>query len=127
MSIDGENMPAQETGGFGRAGRKAGLILGLVLVVGLAAAGAPKGLSSEAWITVSVMGVMLIWWFTEAVPIAATALIPLVLFPLFGVTSEADAAAPYADPIIFLFIGGFMIATTIERWNLHARIALQVA
>jgi solute carrier family 13 (sodium-dependent dicarboxylate transporter), member 2/3/5 len=118
---------AQGGGGFGRAGRTLGLVLGPTLAVGLAAVGAPAGLSQDAWLTVCVLSLMLSWWFTEAIPIPATALIPLVAFPLLGVTSETGAAAPYADPILFLFIGGFMIAAAIERWNLHARIALQVA
>jgi sodium-dependent dicarboxylate transporter 2/3/5 len=65
---------------------------------------------------------------TEALPLEATALLPLVLLPLTGIY-EGDsafkrAAAPYADPAIFLFLGGFMIALAIERWGLHRRIAL---
>lgn len=126
-TVGKEAEAAQEEGGFGPAGRTAGLILGPVLALALAAIGAPDGLPREAWITLCVLSLMLIWWFTEAVPVAATALIPLIAFPLFGVTEVKDAAAPYADPIVFLFIGGFMIARCIERWNLHARIALQVA
>lgn len=116
-----------EGGGFGPKGRIAGLVLGPLLAVGLQFFGAPEGLSSQAWIVVSLAALMLVWWVTEAVPISATALVPLVGLPLFGVTSAGDAAAPYADPILFLFIGGFMIAKAIERWNLHARIALGVA
>ncbi len=62
---------------------------------------------------------------TEALPLAATALLPLVLFPLFGVSDIEDAASPYADDIIFLFMGGFMLALAMQRWNLHKRIALR--
>jgi sodium-dependent dicarboxylate transporter 2/3/5 len=69
---------------------------------------------------------MAIWWVTEAVPIAVTALLPLVLFPITGSLTVKETAASYAHPIIFLFIGGFMIATAIQKWNLHQRIALQV-
>ncbi len=126
MTAEARVEAAQE-GSTGRAARIAGLVLGPALAIGLVLVGAPVGLSSEAWIIVCVLSLMLTWWFTEAVPIAATALIPLLALPLFGVTSAADAASPYADPIVFLFIGGFMIARAIERWNLHARIALQVA
>ncbi len=126
MSADTPSQVAYE-GGLGHRGRVTGLILGPALALGLAMFGTPEGLPREAWITVCVLGLMLVWWFTEAIPVAATALIPFLVFPLVGVTSATDAAAPYADPIVFLFIGGFMIARAIERWNLHARIALQIA
>lgn len=116
-----------EGGGLGRSGRVAGLLLGPALAIGLQLLGAPEGLSREAWITVSVLVLMVTWWVTDAVPMAATALIPLVALPLFGAVTQAEAARPYADPILFLFIGGFMIAATIERWGLHARIALEIA
>jgi sodium-dependent dicarboxylate transporter 2/3/5 len=76
---------------------------------------------------VALMALMIVWWVTEAIPISATALLPLAVLPLAGVTTPAEAAAPYADPILFLFIAGFMIAVGIERWNLHARVALNIA
>jgi len=66
------------------------------------------------------------WWLTEAVPMAATALLPMVLFPLLGIMDSKTAATQYMDPIIFLFIGGFIIAFAIEHWNLHERIALKI-
>src|SRR5437763_4909468 len=75
-----------------------------------------------------VATLMAVWWMTEALPLEATALLPLVLLPLCGVYESSGAfkrvAAPYADPAIFLFLGGFMIALAIERWGLHRRIAL---
>ena len=117
--------PVEE--GMGPLGRRIGLVLGPAVVVALQLAGAPEGLSREAWVTVSVLALMIVWWVTDAVPMAATALIPLVALPLFGVATAAETARPYADPILFLFIGGFMIATAIERWGLHARIALGIA
>lgn len=116
-----------EGGGAGPIGRKLGLALGPALAIGLQLIGAPEGLSAEAWWVVSIMALMLTWWVTEAVPIAATALIPLIALPLTGATEAPEAARPYADPILFLFIGGFMLAAAIERWGLHARIALTVA
>jgi solute carrier family 13 (sodium-dependent dicarboxylate transporter), member 2/3/5 len=70
-----------------------------------------------------LMGVL---WVTEAVPIPATALLPLVLLPLLGISPIRQAAAPYADPIIYLFMGGFMLALAMERWDLHRRIALAI-
>jgi solute carrier family 13 (sodium-dependent dicarboxylate transporter), member 2/3/5 len=77
--------------------------------------------------TVAAVGTLLaIWWMTEALPLPATALIPIVAFPLLGILETEDAAAPYANPNIFLFMGGFMIALAMQRWNLHRRIALIV-
>lgn len=69
---------------------------------------------------------MAVWWLAEVVPLGITALLPLVLMPILGVLSVKDAAAPYADRIIFLFMGGFILALAMERWNLHKRIALTV-
>lgn len=69
---------------------------------------------------------MAIWWATEAIPVAVTAFLPLVLFAPLGLASIRDAAAPYAHPTIFLFLGGFMMALALERWNLHRRIALAI-
>ena len=69
---------------------------------------------------------MAIWWMTEAIPLFATALLPLVLFPLLGIMSGKEAAPSYINSTIVLFIGGFMIALTMQRWNLHRRIALNI-
>lgn len=86
----------------------------------------PGGLEPAAWRVAAVTLLMAILWMTEAVPLAATALLPLALFPILGVASIGEVAAPYANPLIFLFLGGFLIALSIERWNLHRRIALTV-
>ena len=67
-----------------------------------------------------------IWWVTDAIPLFATALIPLVLYPLLGIMSGGDAAPIYFNSTIVLFLGGFMIALTMEKWNLHRRIALNI-
>lgn len=66
------------------------------------------------------------WWILEVIPISATALLPMILFPLSGALDLKTTAAAYANPMIFLFMGGFMIAVTIEKWNLHKRIALNI-
>jgi sodium-dependent dicarboxylate transporter 2/3/5 len=117
----------EEQTGFGRVGRWVGLILGPALALGLQAFAPPQGLSPEAWRVVSLAALMVTWWVTEAIPISATALLPLAALPLIGAVPIKDAAAPYADPIIFLFIGGFMLAAGVERWRLHERIALSIA
>jgi sodium-dependent dicarboxylate transporter 2/3/5 len=79
-----------------------------------------------AWRVAAVAALMAVWWMTEAIPIAATSLVPLAAFPLLGVAGIRDTAAPYAHPIIFLFLGGFILAKGMERWDLHRRLALSV-
>jgi len=74
----------------------------------------------------AVAVLMAIWWITEAIPLAATSLVPLVLFPLLGVLSGSDISASYINSVIFLFVGGFMLAIAMENWGLHKRIALKI-
>lgn len=87
---------------------------------------APGGLSASGWHAAAVTVLMAVWWITEALPISATSLLPIVLFPLLGVTGISEATSPYANPLIFLFMGGFMIAMAMQRWDLHRRIALNI-
>lgn len=84
----------------------------------------PDGLSPEGVAMMAATSWVAIWWITEAVPIAATSLLPLVLFPLLGVMGIKETSIAYSDPMVLLYMGGFMIAVTIEKWNLHKRIAL---
>jgi sodium-dependent dicarboxylate transporter 2/3/5 len=86
----------------------------------------PEGMRPEAMHVAAVAAWMAIWWITEAIPIPATALLPVALFPLLGVMKSSEVTTPYANHLIFLFMGGFFIAVTMERWNLHRRIALQI-
>ena len=86
----------------------------------------PFKLGYDANKVFAVALLMISWWITEALPMPAVALIPLVLFPLLGIAQISEAAAPYANEVVFLFMGGFMIGLGIEKWNLHRRIALSV-
>ena len=86
----------------------------------------PETLSIEGQRAAAIFVWMGIWWATEAVPIAITALIPLVFFPLLGVSSIESTAAPYANKNVFLFLGGFFLSIAIQKCNLHKRIALTV-
>jgi sodium-dependent dicarboxylate transporter 2/3/5 len=86
----------------------------------------PKGISPEAWKVLAMAAFMLVWWISEAVPIAVTSLLPLVLLPSMGVATLEATAAPYANPVVFLFMGGFVIALAMEKWALHKRIALYI-
>ncbi len=106
--------------------RRLGLTGGILLGGALLLVPAPDGLDPAAWRTAAVGALMAVWWITEALPIAATALVPLVLFPLLGIADVDGAATPYANPLIFLFMGGFIIAQAMQVWRLHRRIALGI-
>ena len=83
-------------------------------------------MSPQAW-RVAAIGIwMAIWWATEAIPVFVTAFIPIIAFDPLGIATIRDAAAPYSNPIIYLFLGGFIMALTLEKWNLHKRIALAI-
>ena len=109
---------------YGRR-NKIGFVLGPLLFAAIILTPNPEGLpvagqavaASTAWIAT--------WWISEALPIPITSLLPLVLFPVTGALEPGPTAQPYASPTIFLFIGGFLLAVTIQRWGLHRRIALR--
>ncbi|ADJ27643.1 SLC13 family permease [Nitrosococcus watsonii] len=100
-----------------------GLFLGPLGMIFLLTLSPPIGLDTAAWHTAAITLLMAIWWITEAIPIPITALLPLVLFPLLGIADIQETALPYANPLIFLFMGGFMIALAIQRCGLHQRLA----
>ena len=78
----------------------------------------------EGRVTAALATWMALWWLTEAIDIPATALLPLIVLPLFGAGTIRDVAAPYAHDLIFLFMGGFILSIAMQRWRLHRRIAL---
>ena len=86
----------------------------------------PALLAPEAKSVAAVTILMILLWVTGAIPLEATALLPLILFPVLGVLSPAEVAASYGDQVIFLFLGGFIIAMAMQRWGLHRRIALHI-
>lgn len=121
-----------KTNAFRWAGFSIGLVIALALWFLL-----PESVGHNARLTAAIAGLMATWWMTEAIPIPATALVPLVAFPLFAQPIAADGAEPkpltfsqvgasYGNATIFLFMGGFFIALAMQRWNLHRRIALGV-
>jgi solute carrier family 13 (sodium-dependent dicarboxylate transporter), member 2/3/5 len=99
---------------------------GMLLFVIMVVSSPPEGLSAEGWYTAAIALLMAVWWATEVIPIPVTALLPLVLFPVFNISGITAAATPYANPMIFLFMGGFILAIGMLEWNLHRRIALNI-
>lgn len=86
----------------------------------------PFAVNENAAKVLAIGGLMIIWWVTEALPMPVVALLPLILFPLINGAKLDETAAAYANPVIFLFLGGFMLGLAIEKWNLHKRIALNI-
>jgi len=106
--------------------KKKGFSIGIFIFLVMQFTAAPVGLSDVGWDVAAVAVLMAIWWATETIPVAITALLPLALFPLLGVTSFDNAALPYANKNIYLFLGGFVLALGIENSGLHKRIALKM-
>ena len=106
--------------------KKVGLFTGLIISIVILLFGNLDPSNSKVTIMAAIAALMAVWWISEAVPLAATSLIPLILFPLFGLLDADEIANSYINSIIFLFLGGFMIALSMERWGLHKRIALRI-
>lgn len=101
-----------------------GLLLGPLLFILTLLFFHPEGLSQEGRIILASTLWIATWWITEAIPIPVTSLLPIILLPLTGAMEGSDVVSSYGADIIFLFLGGFFIATAMEKWNLHRRIAL---
>ncbi|MDQ3015459.1 MAG: DASS family sodium-coupled anion symporter [Bacteroidota bacterium] len=86
----------------------------------------PASMPVQAVTVFAITAWISVWWVTEAIPLPATSLLPIILFPIMGILKLSDTTASYADPIVFLYIGGFLIAIAIEKTGLHKRIALHI-
>jgi len=106
--------------------KRIGLVAGPTLFALVLLLPPPVDLAESGWRTAAVAVWMAAWWIGEPIPLPATSLLPLVLFPLLGTGSIEESATPYADPLVFLFLGGFLIALAMERWGLHRRLALRI-
>ncbi|WP_110599538.1 SLC13 family permease [Salinicola lusitanus] len=105
---------------------RVGLVLGPLWVVATQLLPAPVGMEPAAWHCVGLALLLATWWATEAIPIPATSLLPIPLAPALGIADLKGTAASYANPTIFLFLGGFLLGIAMQRWNLHRRIALRI-
>jgi solute carrier family 13 (sodium-dependent dicarboxylate transporter), member 2/3/5 len=104
--------------------QRIGLVLGIALFALILVAPTPSGMNPEGQRVAAVAVLMATWWISEAIAIALTSLLPLALFPVLGIMASERVAPYYTDHTIFLYFGGFVVALTIQKWNLHKRIAL---
>ena len=103
-----------------------GFIIGVIFLTFVCIFPSPDSLNPKAWLTLGVALLMASWWLTEAIPLPATGLVPLVLFPVLDVSSIKATAQGFSHPIIFLFMGGFIIGIAMQHTGLHKRIAYYI-
>ena len=127
MTMPNEAKPEvqQETKSYSTP-QTVGLILGPLLFALTLLFFSPEGLSFQAKAVLGTTLWVATWWITEAIPIPATSLLPIFLLPITGALDSGTVTSSYGDDIIFLFLGGFFIATAMEKWNLHRRMALAI-
>src|SRR5690606_23401210 len=106
--------------------RIVGLLVGIALLVATLILPAPGGMSEPAWKAAGLMFLLAAWWSTEAIPIPATSLLPIVLVPALGLGTVPQATTPTTNRTSCLFMGGFVQGQAMQRWKLHNRIALSV-
>ncbi|MDQ9172223.1 DASS family sodium-coupled anion symporter [Oxalobacteraceae bacterium R-40] len=105
---------------------RAGFLLGPLWLLLSLVVPSPDGMSQEVWRCMGLALLMATWWATEPIPIPVTSLLPIALVPALGIGKLDAVTAAYANPIIFLFLGGFLLGISMQRWNLHLRIALRI-
>ena len=106
--------------------KKIGFWVGLIIFIVIYFLPSPSDLSNEGKLTAAIFLLMGIWWATEAMPLYATALLPLIFFPLLGIDPIGIVSKEYMNKVQFLFAGGFMIGIAMQKWDLHKRIALNI-
>lgn len=107
--------------------RYAALIASPILALMMLSFSPPDGMSPQGWVVCAVAAMMVLWWVTEAVPLPVTGLLPLVVLPAMQVASFKEVAANFGNPIIFLFLGGFLLSAAMQKWHLHLRFSYLVA
>jgi len=102
------------------------LLPGPIFFVATLLVPAPTGFEGTSWQVLGLVGWMALWWALEAIPLAATALLPIIIVPLLGVPDARTVLAEYANPSVLLLLGGFLVALAMERWQLHRRMAFAI-
>jgi solute carrier family 13 (sodium-dependent dicarboxylate transporter), member 2/3/5 len=106
--------------------KRIGLLLSVGILLFTIFTNPPQGLSIAGFRTIGCSFFIAIWWMTEIIPIPISSLLPLLLFPILEIANIKEVTQPYSNSLVFLFLGGFMIAMAMEKWNLHKRIALLI-